>query len=161
MSPQGNCRLIGQTGCVAIFEVDLGDEGAFHDWYAAVQEVWVDAWPGDPPWAEEPEMRTLFLDREYNHRVLFAGRTTSGDVAGAAEVGMPQKDNLRVANVEVSVRPEFRGLGIGRALLERAEEFASVQPTDRPPQLHLRPPSDARVERRRLCQSRRVCPCSQ
>jgi GNAT superfamily N-acetyltransferase len=109
---------------MAISEVDLGDEGAFHDWYAAVQEVWVDAWPGDPPWAEEAEMRNLFSDHEYNRRVLFVGRTESGDVAGAAEIGMPQRDNVRVANVEIGVRPSFRRSGIGRALLEHAEEFA-------------------------------------
>ena len=109
-----------------ISEVDLADRLAFSDWYDAVQEVWVDAWPADPPWAGVAEMRELFLDREYNHRVLFVARNSSGDVAGAAEVGMPQKDNRRVANVEISVRPGFRGRGTGRALLERAEEFASA-----------------------------------
>ena len=117
---------IGQTGCVAISELDLADEHAFNDWYAAVQEVWVDAWPGDPPWAGVAEMRELFQDHEYNHRVLFVGRDSSGQVAGAAEVGMPMKENLSVANVEIGVRPSFRGRGIGRALLERVETFASA-----------------------------------
>lgn len=35
------------------------------------------------------------------------------------------KDNRHVANLEIRVRPSFRGLGFGRALLERAQECAS------------------------------------
>lgn len=117
---------IGQTGRVAIAEVDLADERAFNDWYAVVEEVWVDAWPGDPLWAGAAAMRDLFSDRAYNHRVLFVGRSSSGDVAGAVEVGMPQRDNRGVANVEICVRPRYRGRGIGRALLERAEACAAA-----------------------------------
>jgi len=108
-----------------ITEVELTDEQAFNGWYEVVQDVWTDAWPGDPPWAGVTEMRELLMDREYNDRALFVGRTSSGDVAGAAEVGMPKKDNLRVANLEISVKASFRGQGIGRALLDLAEEFAA------------------------------------
>jgi GNAT superfamily N-acetyltransferase len=115
-----------QTGSVTIAEVDVEDVHAFHDWYSVVEEAWVDAWPGDPLWAGEAEMRTIFSDHEYNARTLLLGHTDEGEPAGAAEVGLPTKDNLSVANVEVSVRPALRGRGIGRRLLERAEELAAA-----------------------------------
>ncbi len=110
---------------VTVFPVDLADTSAFHDWYEAVFEVWRDAWPGDPPWAGEAEMRDLFSTQEDSDRVLFVARTSEGVPAGAAEVELPKRDNLHVANVEISVRPPFRGLGIGRALLGRAGECAA------------------------------------
>ncbi len=110
---------------MSIEEVDLADASAFHSWYEAVQEVWDDAWPDDPPWAGEEETREFFKDREFNERVLLLAHTSSGDVAGAAEVGLPMKDNRHVANLEISVRPSFRGHGVGRAILERAQECAS------------------------------------
>jgi GNAT superfamily N-acetyltransferase len=111
---------------VAIFEVDLDDVRAFNDWYAVVLETWVDAWPGDPPWAGAEEMRAVLRDRDYEHRELFVNRDARGDVTGAAEVRMPQKENLQLAEIAISVPPPSRGRGIGRALLEGAEALASA-----------------------------------
>lgn len=109
-----------------IAEVDLDDAPTFHSWYQVVQEVWVEAWPGDPPWAGEDELRNLFQDTEDSERRLFLGRTSSGDVAGAAQVRLQKKDNRHVADLGISVRPSFRRLGFGRALVERAQECASA-----------------------------------
>lgn len=111
---------------MTIAEVDPADTQEFHSWYEAVQDVWVDAWPGDPAWAGEEETRELLMDREDSERTLFIARTSSGGVAGTAEVRLPSKENRRVANLDISVRPTFRGAGVGRALLERARECASA-----------------------------------
>lgn len=110
---------------MTVVEVDPADGPVFHSWYEAVQDVWADAWPGDPAWAGEDETRELLMDRAENERILFIGRTTSGEVAGAAEVRLPIKENLGVAHLEVSVRPGFRGVGVGRALLEAAQACAT------------------------------------
>jgi GNAT superfamily N-acetyltransferase len=111
---------------VVIAEVDLVDEHGFNDWYAVVRASWLDAWPGDPPWAGKREMRELFLDDDYVRRVLLVARDANGEVTGAAEVGLPQRENLHVANLEINVLPSLRGRGTGRALLEHAEAHASA-----------------------------------
>jgi GNAT superfamily N-acetyltransferase len=110
---------------VQITEVDLSDEVSFHSWYLVVDEVWQEAWPGEPPWAGEPAMRELFMDRTERHRILFVGRAASGDVVAAAQIELPQLENRHTADVGVSVRPGFRGCGFGRALLQAVEERAS------------------------------------
>lgn len=109
-----------------IDQVDLSDERTFHGWYEVAREVWLEAWPGDPPWAREEQKRQLLAHREDVDRILLVARTSIGEVAGAAQVDLPQRDNLRVADLAVSVRPAARGAGIGRALLEVAEQCATA-----------------------------------
>lgn len=109
-----------------IDRVDLSDERTFHGWYDVAREVWLEAWPGDPPWTGEEQKREFFAHREDVERILFVARTSTGEVAGAAQVNLPQKDNLHVADIAVSVRPACRGAGIGRALLEVAEQCATA-----------------------------------
>jgi GNAT superfamily N-acetyltransferase len=118
--------VLEQNAGVTIAEVDLADERTFHGWYEAIREIWLDAWPGDPPWADEAVLRELLMDRADGDRALFIGYTSSGVVAAAAQVDLPTRDNLHLASLELGVRPQCRGLGIGRALLEQAEAFAAA-----------------------------------
>jgi GNAT superfamily N-acetyltransferase len=111
---------------MAISQVDLADDRAYTDWYGVISATWIDAWPGDPLWAGPTELRDLLLNVEYDRRVLLIDQDLQGEVTGAAEVGLPQKENLHIANVEISVHPSCRGRGIGRALLEQSEEIASA-----------------------------------
>ena len=41
-----------------------------------------------------------------------------GRVVAAGSISLPQRENLDIADVGVSVRPGARGAGIGRAMLE-------------------------------------------
>jgi GNAT superfamily N-acetyltransferase len=109
---------------MSVERVLLEDDHAWLEWYEPVRAVQLEAWPEDPPQSEE-ELRAMYANNEYVDRVLLVARADKGDVVGAAIVGMPKKDNLRIADIDVSIDPAHRGLGHGRALLEASESLVA------------------------------------
>ncbi|GAA2503859.1 GNAT family N-acetyltransferase [Winogradskya humida] len=80
--------------------------------------------PDVPPWS-----RAAFLARIHDpwpgHNFEFhVAHDDDGQVAGYVELGLPQLDNLSNVNLQVTVHPDRRRKGIGRALYTLAVERA-------------------------------------
>lgn len=87
-----------------------------HDDEAAVAALWREVFPGSPAW-NHPEtdiQRKLAVQRE-----LFLVATVDAEIIGTAMAGY---DGHRGWVYYVAVSPEHRRTGIGRALMNSAEE---------------------------------------
>ncbi|WP_129665241.1 GNAT family N-acetyltransferase [Phytoactinopolyspora endophytica] len=95
---------------------------AFSDWYAVYQSAHSADYPSGPRFLER-ELRVTYEGHEHQDTKLWLAEN-GGRAVGAALLGLPLKDNLKLAEPEVWVRPEARRRGIGTALLETAEACA-------------------------------------
>jgi GNAT superfamily N-acetyltransferase len=99
--------------------LDPGDESALRDFYDVEQA----AAHADRSYAVLHTYAQLEqLARRpspYYHRLLLVARDADR-IVGAATLGRPQQDNLHLAELEISVLPEARRRGIGRALHDEA-----------------------------------------
>jgi GNAT superfamily N-acetyltransferase len=102
-----------------ISELDPADEAGLREFYA-VEEA---AARADRPYAvlhTYPQLQQLARrPSPYYHRLLLVARAADR-IVGAATLGRAQQDNLHLAELEISVLPEFRRCGIGRALHDEA-----------------------------------------
>jgi GNAT superfamily N-acetyltransferase len=99
--------------------LDPGDESALRDFYEVEQA----AAHHDRPYAVLATYAQLLqLARRpspYYHRLLLVARDADR-IVGAATLGRSLQDNLHLAELEISVLPEVRRRGIGRALHDEA-----------------------------------------
>lgn len=105
--------------------IDVGDEADYKAWFAAHDAGHRDVFPGGPHWLEH-ELRVQLESNTIRDVTLWAA-DDEGDVVGAAILDLPQKDNLRLAEVDVAVRPDARRRGVGSALLAAAEQEARAR----------------------------------
>jgi GNAT superfamily N-acetyltransferase len=106
-----------------ISELDPGDQSALREFYDVEQS----AAHADRPYAVLHTYAQLEqLARRpspYYHRLLLVARDADR-IVGAATLGRAQQDNLHLAELEISVLPEERRRGIGRALYDEATRRA-------------------------------------
>jgi len=104
--------------------LDPDQEGAARDWIGVHGSVQRELF-GDrgSEWTLE-EIRG-FHQSSTSRRVAFAA-WADGRLVGAVEVRMPLADNLDLALVWLSVHPQHRRRGVGRALLRAGESAASA-----------------------------------
>jgi GNAT superfamily N-acetyltransferase len=108
---------------VIIEQVDAFDDEAFAEWYRPFHASEKTKWPDEPGWAEH-EMRAMYRDtREFDIRIWVA-RDGAGLSVGCLDLTFPKLENHEVAYMLLAVDPEHERLGVGRALLERAEAVA-------------------------------------
>jgi GNAT superfamily N-acetyltransferase len=102
-----------------IREVDVHDVAQLQEWYDA-QEA---AISHDRPHAVSRTFDALVtqvtVPSDYREFVLLAA-LEADEIVGVAELGYSLQDNLHLADLEVTVRPEHRRRGIGRALYAAA-----------------------------------------
>ena len=110
---------------MSIRHIDPCDDAAFGAWFAAYDAAQKHDQPGGPWWLER-ESRVLHESTDYRDVVLWVAEDQP-HVVGAASLDMPLKDNLRLATVQIAVRPDRRRRGIGTALLRAIEKEAAEQ----------------------------------
>ena len=59
----------------------------------------------------------------YERQVILVAKI-DGEIVGAVDIALPLADNLDLAEFTLDILPEFQRRGVGRQLLEAAEQFA-------------------------------------
>jgi GNAT superfamily N-acetyltransferase/RimJ/RimL family protein N-acetyltransferase len=104
--------------------IDARDDQAFAAWYAVVAAAQRELWPDEPGWLPG-EFRALALAGNPSTRVeLLAAVDPTGTVVGAARTDSSLLDNLHLVGSRLSVHPDHRRRGAGRALLAAVERRA-------------------------------------
>lgn len=114
---------MGSDGAVEIRELDVSDPAALRRWHAMMEA----AVRADRPHAllttfDAFEVTATSSSTYYARTWLQA--VVGGKVVGVAELELPLTENLEVASAEVSVLPEHRRRGTGRALWQAVVERA-------------------------------------
>lgn len=102
----------------------LGDDDAA-DFLAVVdvaRQVRIATW-GNDDLAYSPEEFLESFDDPYERLVVLVARVDSR-IVGRVGISMPLADNTDTAIVSLEILPECQGRGVGRELLEAAEQFA-------------------------------------
>jgi GNAT superfamily N-acetyltransferase/RimJ/RimL family protein N-acetyltransferase len=104
--------------------VDPRDEPAFRAWFEAF-DAGLRAGRVDPPVKTYPELLAHHQNPPKSSLLrVFAAYDEHGSVLGAGTVELPQRDNRSLAMLELAVPPQWRGRGVGQALLAYATEQA-------------------------------------
>lgn len=132
--------------------VDPRDEDGFAGWFAVLDAVHHDTWPGDPGWqlGEQREKALAGVRPDAATSVPLLVAVEGDRSVGAARLELPLRDNLHLADLELAVLPAARRRGVGSALLTEAERLAAAQgrttviaPVEEPPALLGRSPGRA------------------
>lgn len=100
-------------------------DDAFSAWYDIYQDAYVTDYPTGPRYTER-EMRVICEGHEHRAVELWLA-DDAGRTVGAAMLGLPLRDNLKLGEPEVWVRPDARRRGVGTALLEVVTAAAREQ----------------------------------
>lgn len=107
-----------------IREIRVSD-AEFADWSAICDAACHADDPDGPRWRER-EARVLYEPHEHHDVVLWLA-SDGGQAVGAAALGLPLRDNLRLGEPHVYVTPDKRRRGIGTALLGVVETAAEYR----------------------------------
>ena len=95
------------------------------DFLAAIEvgrKVRMQTW-GSDDLAYTPQEKLLELADPYERQVDPRGQGRRR-IVGTADIALPLADNLDLAEFTLDILPEFQRQGVGRQLLEAAEQFA-------------------------------------
>ncbi|WP_426996608.1 GNAT family N-acetyltransferase [Pseudarthrobacter sp. N5] len=95
------------------------------DFLAAVEvgrKVRMQTW-GSDDLAYAPLEKLLELADPYERQVILVAKL-AGIIVGTVDIALPLTDNLDVAEFTLDILPEFQRRGVGRQLLEAAEQLA-------------------------------------
>jgi GNAT superfamily N-acetyltransferase len=99
-------------------EIDASDDEEFRRFYLAAKEADGYQRPYAAFWPLEM-LRASFLSATNPYEMHALAAIHHGEVIGTSQIGFPVLDNTTMANLELGVRPSFRGRGVGAALLEQ------------------------------------------
>ncbi|XAS66466.1 GNAT family N-acetyltransferase [Micrococcaceae bacterium Sec5.7] len=100
-----------------------GDDAA--DFLSAVEvgrKVRMQTW-GSDDLAYAPLEKLLELADPYERQVILVAKV-GGNIVGTVDIALPLTDNLDLAEFTLDILPEFQRQGVGRQLLEAAEQLA-------------------------------------
>jgi GNAT superfamily N-acetyltransferase len=114
------------TTQLQVIPVDPHDEQAFAQWFAVAEASERHDRPDEPGWLLH-EQRSMSLDGSRPDadtvRVLLGAH--DGDrLVGAARLELPQRDNLHLCELDLTVHPSARRRGVARALQRELERRA-------------------------------------
>ncbi|GAP54214.1 hypothetical protein AHiyo6_07790 [Arthrobacter sp. Hiyo6] len=95
------------------------------DFLAAVEvgrKVRMQTW-GSDDLAYTPLEKLLELADPYERQVMLVAKV-DGEIVGVVDIALPLVDTLDLAEFTLDILPEFQHQGVGRQLLEAAEQFA-------------------------------------
>lgn len=107
---------------VAIEVVDVNDDEAFDEWYAVLRASATAGRTAPTVWTRDALAQVHRTPPGRFERLAVAAvdrsRASGEQVLGVASLDLPLKDDTQTASVEVNVRPDVRGAGVGSALWE-------------------------------------------
>ncbi|WP_162150459.1 GNAT family N-acetyltransferase [Arthrobacter sp. H5] len=106
--------------------IDVPEAGAFLAVCRLVDQAELELWGNTDRAATSAQRLRSWRSDEYNDLRMFVARL-DGEVVGRLWVVMPLRENKGKAELNVLVGQPWRGRGIGRALIERAEQIAAQQ----------------------------------
>jgi GNAT superfamily N-acetyltransferase len=95
------------------------------DFLAAVEvgrKVRMQTW-GSDDLAYAPLEKLLELDDPYERQIILVAKI-EGTIVGTVDIALPLADNQDLAEFTLDILPEYQRQGVGRQLLEAAEQFA-------------------------------------
>ena len=117
---------VDTTTQLQVLPVDPHDDRAFAAWYAVAEASERHDRPDEPGWLLE-EQRSISLDgaRPGTDTLrLLLGAHDGERLVGAARLELPQRDNLHLAELDLTVHPSARRRGVARALQAELERLA-------------------------------------
>lgn len=102
--------------------LDSDDAADFLAVVDVARQVRISTW-GNDDLAYSPEEFLESFDDPYERLVVLVARVDSR-IVGRAGISMPLADNTDTAIISLEILPESQGHGVGRELLEAAEQFA-------------------------------------
>ncbi len=111
---------------VTVDLLDPSDEQAFAAWFAVAEAAELHDRP-DEPGSLLQEQRSISLDGtrpDADTRCVLLGASDGDRLVGAARLELPQRDNLHLCELVLSVHPSARRRGVARALQAEVERLA-------------------------------------
>ena len=127
MAPSEDVETTAQAQVhVQVTELDPADEQAFAAWFAVTEAAERHDRPGEPGWLlREQWQYSLDGSRpEADSRCVLLAARDGERVVGAARLELPQRDNLHLCELDLSVHPDARRRGVARALQDEVERRA-------------------------------------
>lgn len=107
--------------------VDPEDEAAFDAWYAVVRATDRERWPDLGGWTRREAHALISATDGAAHYRCLAAVDPSGLTLGSALCEVPQRDNRRIASLDVRVLRAHRRRGVGSAIVAEAERQLADQ----------------------------------
>ena len=108
-----------------VHELDPRDDRAFTAWYAVVDAVHRELWPGVPGPSRDGLRAEVLAEHTGEPATCLAATDATGTVVGSVSLGAPRLDNTHLVTAELYVHPAHRRRGAGRALLAAVEKRAA------------------------------------
>lgn len=102
--------------------LDRPDAKDFLDAVEVSRKVRMQIW-GSDDLAYTPLEKLLELADPYERQVILVARV-EGNIVGTVDIALPLADNMDLAEFTLDILPEYQGQGVGRQLLEAAEQVA-------------------------------------
>ncbi|MBT2514436.1 GNAT family N-acetyltransferase [Arthrobacter sp. ISL-30] len=102
--------------------LDRPDARDFLDAVEVSRKVRMQIW-GSDDLAYTPLEKLLELADPYERQVILVARV-DGNIVGTVDIALPLADNMDLAEFTLDILPEYQGQGVGRQLLEAAEQVA-------------------------------------
>jgi GNAT superfamily N-acetyltransferase len=116
-------------GDIEIDPIDPLDQATVDQWLAVLRAAQEADTPQLPAIVPAPAIVGLVRRSTVRRNEHWLARR-DGRVVGAADIVFPQRDNLHLAEVELSVAPDHRGQGIGTALIDHVEQRVAADRRD-------------------------------
>lgn len=102
--------------------LDAADAKDFLDAVEVSRKVRMQVW-GSDDLAYTPLEKLLELSDPYERQVILVARVDD-NIVGTVDIALPLADNMDIAEFTLDILPEYQSQGVGRRLLEAAEQLA-------------------------------------
>ncbi len=105
--------------------LDGPDAKDFLDAVEVGRRVRMQTW-GSDDLAYSPLEKLLEFSDPYERQIILVAKV-DGEIVGTVDIALPLADNMDLAEFTLDILPEFQRQGVGRQLLEAAEELARAE----------------------------------
>lgn len=105
--------------------LDSPDAADFLDAVEVGRKVRMETW-GSDDLAYTPLEKLLELADPYERQIILVAKVDS-EIVGTVDIALPLADNMDLAEFTLDILPEFQRQGVGRQLLEAAEQLARAE----------------------------------
>jgi GNAT superfamily N-acetyltransferase len=109
---------------VNVRQIDPNDDDELGGWWAVQHASRMADWPDDSPMTFNAARAMAIGGFGAKRFILAVAEDDAGRVVGCSMLGLPDRDNTWIVEVDIQVHPAHRRHGAGRALALHAEEVA-------------------------------------